>query len=273
MTFTFEDRVAVITGAAGGIGKAMAERFARAGMKLLLSDVDEALLAQTADTLRATGTKVETLKVDVAKPQAVDALADLAFDRFGAVHLLCNNAGVVPGNRHRPIWEYPPEDWNWAMDVNLIGVVNGLRAFVPRMLAQDARSHIVNTASIAGLISGARAPLYSVSKHAVVRATEALYSALQDRGAPIGVTLLCPGVVKTRIYESERNRPSALSASATPEDGAPDGSAVMDVETVAELTFAAIRDNIFYLLTTSDFDRHIAARFEAILARRNPQFP
>lgn len=273
MTFKFEDGAAVITGAAGGIGKAMAERFARAGMKLLLSDIDEALLAQTADTLRATGTQVETHKVDVANPDAVNAMANLAFDRFGAVHLLCNNAGVVPGNRHRPIWEYPPEDWTWAMGVNLIGVVNGLRAFVPRMLEQDTRSHIVNTASMAGLISGSRAPLYSVSKHAVVRATEALYSALQDQQAPIGVTLLCPGVVNTRIYESERNRPCGLSVSPTPEDGAPDGSAIMDVDTVAELTFAAIRDNQFYLLTTPDFDDHIQARFDAIRQRRNPHFP
>lgn len=276
MAFVFEDRVAVITGAAGGIGKAMAERFARAGMKLVLSDVDEGLLAQTTQALREADADVVMLKADVANPASVNALANFAFDHFGAVHLLCNNAGVVPGGRHRPVWEYPAEDWSWAMDVNLIGVVNGLRAFVPRMLTQDARSHIVNTASIAGLISGSRAPLYSVSKHAMVRATEALYSALQDLDAPIGVTLLCPGRVGTRIYESERNRPASLSPAATAGEGPPppmDNSDIMDAETVAEMTFAAVRDNQFYLLTTPYFDEHIRARFEAILARRNPDFP
>ena len=272
--FEFKNKVAVITGAAGGIGKAMAERFARADMKLVLSDVDDALLKQTADELREGGAEVATLKVDVAKPEAVQAMADLAFNRFGAVHLLCNNAGVVPSNRNRPIWEYPPADWTWAMDVNLAGVVNGLRAFVPRMMEQDARAHIVNTASIAGLISGSRAPLYSVSKHAMVRATEALYSALQDRGSPIGVTLLCPGVVSTRIYESERSRPAALATAGTNDkEGPPDQSPIQDVATVAEMTFNAVRDNQFYLLTTDHFDGHIRERFAAMLERRNPAFP
>ncbi|MDX3909575.1 MAG: SDR family NAD(P)-dependent oxidoreductase [Sphingobium sp.] len=273
--FQFENRVAVITGAAGGIGKAMAERFARAGMKLLLSDVDSDLLRQTADMLRRDGTEVVTLTVDVAKPDAVQAMADHAFAHFGAVHLLCNNAGVVPSGRHRPIWEYPAEDWKWAMDVNLIGVVNGLRAFVPRMMVQDGRSHIVNTGSIAGLISGSRAPLYSVSKHAMVRATEALYSGLRDRGANIGVTILCPGLVGTRIYESERSRPASLATATAQDEGAPptDSGAVMDVETVAEMTFDAVRDNQFYLLTTPHFDGHIRERMDAMLGRRNPDFP
>ncbi len=275
MPFEFKDRVAVITGGAGGIGKAMAERFARAGMKLLLSDVDQDLLMQTAETLRESGTDVATLAVDVSQPEAVQALADLAFAHFGGVHLLCNNAGVVPGGRHRPVWEYPAEDWTWAMDVNLIGVVNGLRAFVPRMLTQDARSHIVNTASIAGLISGSRAPLYSVSKHAMVRATEALYSGLQDRNANIGVTLLCPGLVGTRIYESERSRPASLATATTPEGGAPPSGngTVLDVDTVAEMTFNAVCENQFYLLTTPHFDEHIRERMSAILERRNPVFP
>lgn len=275
MPFDFEDGVAVITGAAGGIGKAMAERFARAGMKLLLSDVDAKQLTQTADALRKDGAEVVTLTVDVAKPEAVQALADFAFAHFGAVHLLCNNAGVVPSGRHRPIWEYPAEDWTWAMDVNLIGVVNGLRAFVPRMIAQNARSHIVNTGSIAGLISGSRAPLYSVSKHAMVRATEALYSGLRDRGANIGVTLLCPGRVGTRIYESERSRPASLATTMTQDEGAPpsDNGPVLDVETVAEMTFDAVRENQFYLLTTPHFDGHIRERMDAMLDRRNPNFP
>ena len=269
--FEFENRAAVITGAAGGIGKAMAQRFARAGMKLVLSDIDGKLLADTSQALRGAGAEGISVTADVANAESVSSLADVAYDAFGSVGLLCNNAGVVPSGRHRAIWEFPLEDWTWAINVNVMGVVHGLRAFVPRMLRQGARAHIINTASIAGLVTGTRAPLYSATKHAVVRITEALHASLAERGAPIGVTLLCPGLVRTEIYQSERNRPDRLQPPAGEipplADAKPDTSDMVDPESIADLAFGAIRDKRFYVLTTSTFDDEIRTRFNAILDR------
>lgn len=269
--FEFENRVAVITGAAGGIGKAMAQRFARAGMKLVLSDVDGTLLADTSRALRGAGAEVISVTTDVASADAVSALADVAYDAFGSVAVLCNNAGVVPSGRHRAIWEFPLEDWTWAINVNVMGVVHGLRAFVPRMLEQGAAAHIINTASIAGFVTGTKAPLYSTTKHAVVRITEALHAALSERKAPIGVTLLCPGLVRTEIYQSERNRPDPLrplgQSILSEADSTSNPSTMLDAETVADMAFDAVRGNRFYLLTTSAFDDAIRARSEAILDR------
>jgi NAD(P)-dependent dehydrogenase (short-subunit alcohol dehydrogenase family) len=188
---------------------------------------------------------------------------------------------VVPSGRYRPVWEYPLEDWRWAFDVNLMGVVHGLRSFVPRMLAQQAESHIVNTASVAGLVSGSGSPVYSASKHAVVRVTEALYASLREQGASIGVTALCPGIVNTRIYDSERNRPDDLrpASGAAAESAelraiAPDLFAnAMSPSLVAEQVFDAVREQRLYQLTTPNYDDAIRDRVDAILTRRNPEFP
>lgn len=280
MTFAFPHRVAVITGAASGIGQALAKRFARAGMRLILSDIDPDAMARTADEIAASGSELHWTCTDVSDQAAVAALADLAFDRFGAVDLLCNNAGISPGGRHRPVWEFPVEDWRWAFDVNVLGVVHGLRAFVPRMIDQGSPAHIVNTASLAGLLGGGRSPVYSASKHAVVHISEALYSQLRAIGAPIGVTLLCPGQVRTAIYESERNRPASLRpVEGVMEDPAAlrgDSPAILavsqDAETIAELTFDAIMADRFYLITNDVADAAIAHRFEAICTRTTPQF-
>ncbi len=194
-----KDRVAVITGAASGIGLAFAERFAKEGMKLVLADIEEPRLNEVVASFKARKIPVAAMTLDVSDPAAVEALAKLAYGTFGATHLLCNNAGVVPAGRFRPVWEYPIEDWKWAFDVNMMGVVHGLRSFIPRMLAGQAEGHVVNTSSIAGLISGSATPVYSAAKHAVVRISEALYASLVQAGASIGVTVLCPGVVQTRI--------------------------------------------------------------------------
>lgn len=276
----FNSKVAVVTGAASGIGRGLAERFAREGMKLVLADVQKDALEGFAADLRATGTEVVTAITDVSDRSAVQQLADLAFDTYGAVHLLCNNAGIVPGARFRPIWDTSPEDWAWSLGVNLMGVVHGIQAFVPRMRSQ-AEGHIVNTISVAGLVSGTNSPAYGAAKHAALRATEALYADLQAEGSPLGVTALCPGVVLTGIGNSERNRPAGL----TPANGVKGDDAealeryknvkaagLMPAD-VAEMVVNAVRSRRFYLVTTSAFDRGVKARMEAILSRENPVFP
>ncbi|NMG73700.1 SDR family NAD(P)-dependent oxidoreductase [Aromatoleum diolicum] len=273
-------RIAVITGAASGIGLAMAWRFARAGMKVVAADVDAAALATACAALAAAGHEAIAVRTDVANAAEVDALADRAYAAFGAVHLLCNNAGVVPSGRYRPVWEYPLEDWRWSLDVNLFGVIHGLRSFIPRMLEGGAPGHVITTASVAGLISGSGSAVYSATKHAAVRVTEALYASLRERGAPIGVSLLCPGLVNTRIYESERNRPDRLRPAAGPATESEELQAVaaslyagaMSPEEVADIACQAVLDDRLYVLTTGSFDDAIRDRMEAILARRNPEF-
>jgi len=273
-------RVAVITGAASGIGAAMAWRFARAGMKIVVSDVDAAAATAAATALAAAGHEAIAVRTDVADRADVEALAESAYEAYGAVHLLCLNAGIVPGGRHRAVWEYPLEDWKWSLDVNLLGVVHGIRSFIPRMLAQGTEGHVITTASVAGLVSGSGSVVYSAAKHAAVRTTEALYAGLRERGAPIGVTVLCPGLVNTRIYESERSRPAALRPDGGPADEAPELKAIADKlystaispDEVAELAWRGVVDNQLYVLTTESFNAAIRDRMAAILERRNPDF-
>ena len=270
-------RVAVVTGAAGGIGLALAQSLAREGMKLVLSDIDAARLSEAVAALRDSGAEAAGQACDVAEPDAVERLAGFAYDAHGAVHVLCNNAGVVPAGRFRPVWDYPIEDWRWSLGVNLMGVVNGIRSFVPRMLAGGEPGHIVNTASVAGFTSGAYSPVYGAAKHAVVRVTEALHANLRERGAPIGVTLLSPGVVRTGIARSERNRPAHLrpAGGAAPETAAvasAEGGGLAPEE-VAEMVVAAIREERFYLFTSDAFDEAIRDRAAAILERRDPHAP
>lgn len=277
----FSEKVAVITGGGSGIGEALCRLSASLGMKVVVADIDLAAAERVRNSLVGAGGSAIAAKVDVAQAADLEQLAELAYRSYGAVHLLCNNAGVVPSGRHRPVWEYPLEDWKWAFDVNLMGVVHGLRSFVPRMLAQPAEAHIVNTASVAGLVSGSGSVVYGASKHAVVRVTEALYAALREQGAPIGVTALCPGLVNTRIYESERNRPDSLR----PTSGAASETAelqsiasnlyshALSPGSVAEQVFDAVRERRLYQITTHSFDDAIRDRADALLARRNPEFP
>ena len=276
----FDGRVAVITGAGSGIGEAMAWRFAKAGMKIVIADVDQAAAGRVRAALVADGHAAVAVRTDVAKAADVEALADAAWAAYGAVDLLCNNAGVVPSGRHRAVWEYPIEDWTWVLDVNLMGLVHGLRSFIPRMLAQGTEGHVVTTASIAGLISGSGSPVYGAAKHAAVRVTEALYASLRKIAAPIGVTVLCPGLVNTSIYRSERNRPTALQpAGGTAAESAEleaiaaelYGGAMQAAE-VADQVFEAVRNNQFYALTTRGYDDAIRDRMEAVLKRSNPDF-
>jgi NAD(P)-dependent dehydrogenase (short-subunit alcohol dehydrogenase family) len=205
-------RVAVVTGAASGIGFGMAERFAAEGMRVVLADVEEGALAHAADQLRSTGSEVVSVACDVSRHDDVTRLASRTLEAFGAVHLVCNNAGVADTSG-ASVWEASLADWEWVVGVNLWSVVYGVRAFVPLLLLQD-EGHVVNTASIAGLVP-ARLGSYSVTKHAVVALSEALRAELAAIGARVGVSVLCPGAVRTRIMDADRNRPAAAEPRST----------------------------------------------------------
>jgi NAD(P)-dependent dehydrogenase (short-subunit alcohol dehydrogenase family) len=272
-------KVAVVTGAASGIGRAMAERFAAEGMKLVLADVEERALSRAVADLEAKGATVRAVPTDVAKAGGVEALAAETLDAFGAVHVLCNNAGVVAAGL---AWELTVADWEWVLGVNLWGVIHGIRVFVPIMLGQDLDGHIVNTASMAGLVSSPMNAVYNVAKFGVVTLSETLQHDLTLRGARIGVSVLCPGWVNTRILEADRNRPATPGAAAarppTPEEAAMEQTVRQLLATglppaeVAGRVFAAIRDQRFYILTHPEWKELIRTRMEDILEERPPTF-
>ncbi|MBV8626672.1 MAG: SDR family NAD(P)-dependent oxidoreductase, partial [Paraburkholderia sp.] len=211
--FEFNGRVAVITGAASGFGRAFADKGAALGMKLVLADVDAHALEQTVSALRAAGADAIGVPTDVSDPAQVEALALAALDAFGKVHLLFNNAGVGAGGF---IWESSANDWAWVFNVNVMGVAHGVRVFTPIMLRQGEPAHIVNTASVAGLLSPPSMGVYNASKHAVVSLTETLYHDLRIVGGPVGCSLLCPAFVPTGIADAERVRPDALRNDTAP---------------------------------------------------------
>jgi NAD(P)-dependent dehydrogenase (short-subunit alcohol dehydrogenase family) len=275
---SWTDGCAVITGAGSGIGASLAREAVTAGMNVVLADIALAEAQAVADEIGTA--RALAIRCDVSSEADIIALADAAEARFGRIGLLCNNAGIVPGGRHRRVWEYSDSDWQWSLGVNLNGVLHGMRVFVPRLLDAGAPAHILNTASVAGVVSGSGSACYGAAKHAVVRATEALYAGLQEIDAPIGVTMLLPGLVATRIYEAERSRPQALAhPEGTPRESA-DLEAMRDdlyrnaitAEQTAQIAFDGIRRGDFYVFTTDAFDPAIAARADAILARRNPTF-
>ena len=268
----FAGKVAVVTGAASGIGLGLAERFCAEGMKVVLADVETEALAAAQTTLRDAGAEVVALETDVSDRAAVDALADAAYDRFGAVHVLCNNAGVSGGGG--PVWETTPNDWTWVLGVNLLGVVHGIQAFVPRMVAGGQEGHVVNTSSIMGLVTGGGS-IYGVTKHGVVRLSEGLYHDLRAAGSPIGVSVLCPGMIATNIVSSQRNRPAILADPERPVD--PERERFreamqkrfldegMPPSEVAEITMEAIRTERFYVFTHPEMKAGVEARFRSIM--------
>ena len=244
------DKVAVVTGGASGIGRAMAERFAAEGMRLVLADVEEAVLALAVADLGAQGAQVVGVVADVAVAVDVEAVRDRALDEFGAVHVVCNNAGVAGGG----ILGAPLELWQWVVGVNLWGVIHGVHTFLPLLLEQD-EGHIVNTASLAGLHGVPGLGVYCTTKAAVVGLSESLWHDLRGLGSGVGVSVLCPGFVQTRIGESVRNAPSALDewrASETAEATRrlANGLAQAGIEpaTVAEQVVDAIREPRFYVV-------------------------
>lgn len=276
---SFKGKVAVVTGAGSGIGLSLARLCAREGMKVALADVQADALRAAERELRDGGVEVLALRTDVSRLSSVQRLADRTAERFGHVHLLCNNAGVVPPERHRPLWETSLHDWKWTLDVNLWGVVHGIHCFLPAMLAHGEKGHVVNTASIAGLMSGSGSGAYSVAKHGVVRLTEGVYASLRECKSKIGATVLCPGVVATGIFNSERNRPGSSEQDKAQSNAAYHKVAqdlyktAMQPDEVARQVFQAVRDDKLYAITTTAFDDAIRERMDAILQRRNPKFP
>ncbi len=202
----FKEKVAVITGAASGIGRGIARKAVKERMKVVLADIEKEALNQTEEELKTSGADVISVLIDVSKSEDIERLAQETLNAFGEVHLLCNNAGVgVPG----PIWEGTLPDWEWIIGVNLWGVIHGVRTFIPIMLQQDNECHIVNTSSMAGLLPGGeRLGIYGVTKHGVVALSESLRASFGQLGAKIGVSVLCPGIVNTKIVNCERNRPA-----------------------------------------------------------------
>lgn len=274
----FKNKVAVITGAANGIGFGIAERCAREGMKVVLAGINEENLQKAKERIEQTGTTLLVVHCDVSKREEVEALARKTVDTFGAVHLLVNNAGVGSGTS---VWESTWEDWEWVINVNLWGVLHGVKVFTPLMLAQDTETHIVNVASVAGLLSSHPSAPYTVTKHAVVALTESIYYSLAERDAKLKVSVLCPGWVKTSILKSNRNRPAELNVK--PSRGSLRREdleayrrmeaaleAGMSIEELAEYTIEAIRAERLYVLTHPEHTLQIQERFENILEQKNP---
>jgi NAD(P)-dependent dehydrogenase (short-subunit alcohol dehydrogenase family) len=268
----FSGRVAVVTGAASGIGRALVDRAVADGMRVVLADIEREPLDAAVSELLSGGHDVCGVVTDVSSPDSVDDLARRAYETFGNVHLLCNNAGVF-GTRPGPIWEATLNDWRWILGVNVWGVIHGLRSFVPRMLASGEDGWIVNTASMGGLVPGGSP--YGVSKHAVVAISEALYSHLAERSTLVGCSVLCPIYVRTQILAANRNRPPELVDT----DGLPGGGSRLAgrIETgqapseIAEATFDGIRRRQFYIWPGDEVDHIVRTRFNHILQRSNPE--
>lgn len=274
----FRGRVAVVTGAASGIGRALAGRFAREGMRLVLADVEQTALDRAERELVDGGAETLALRVDVSRPDQVQELARRTVERFGGVHVVCNNAGVGGGGA---VWQQPLEDWRWVLGVNLWGVIHGVHAFVPTMLERGEEGHIVNTASMAGLLAGPGMGSYNVSKFGVVALSETLHHELKAAGGQVKVSVLCPGWVNTQIDNSGRNRPDGPLP--PPAEGSPEAAmrlmmrrlleTGLDPDVVADHVFEAIQDERFYILTHREYEAAIRARAEAILAGREPVTP
>ncbi len=272
----FKDKVAVITGGASGIGFALARHSLDQGMKVVIADIEQAALDRAVVELDG-GENLLALVTDVANGAAMEMLAREAEEAFGGTHLLFNNAGVGGGG---PIWEQSEADWEWLLGVNLWGVIHGTRIFTPKMIAQG-EGHIVNTASIAGLISAPGTSTYTVSKHAVVALSEVLYGDLRNAGAEVGVSVLCPSYVNTKIHDFERNRPGSqdvqLSAEQLAEKQAIEEATQAFFTTarspaaVAEQVFEAIAKGQFYILTHPEGSKiQVEKRMRGILDNSNP---
>ncbi|GAC1364147.1 MAG: hypothetical protein NVS2B12_08230 [Ktedonobacteraceae bacterium] len=275
----FRGKTAVVTGAASGIGRALAEKCVQEGMKIVLADVEEQALHKAADELKARGGDVLAVQTDVSKAEQVEALAQKAFATYSGVHLLFNNAGVGAGAN---VWESSLADWQWVLGVNLWGIIHGIHFFVPRMLAQNEPGHIVNTASSEGVVAHAGLGIYRTSKHAAVTLSETLALELAERGDKLKASVLCPEWVSTRILESERNRPPELQNNATNQQITPEMLAALQtlyhaIQTglppsqVATIVFEAIREERFYIFTHPTTKIGIQVRMEDMLNERQPR--
>ena len=275
----YKDKVAVVTGAASGIGLALAKRFAAEGMKLVLVDIEQAALERAGEQLPS-GTEVLSCVTDVSSAEQMDALAEKTLERFGTLHVLCNNAGVGGGGG--ALWELSARDWQWVLGVNLWGVIHGIRVFGKHLVAQN-EGYIVNTASLAGLTSNPGLGPYNVSKHGVVTLSETLAGELKAHTSAVGVSVLCPAFVVTKIHESERNRPGELknpSKALSPEQLArvKQGqqliaslvAAGQSPDAIADKVLEAMRARRFYILTHPEMTPLIEQRMKNILSGADP---
>ena len=287
----FKDKVAVITGAASGIGRGIARRAAKEGMKVVVADIEKDALNQTEEELKTSGADVISVLIDVSKSEDIERLAQETLNAFGEVHLLCNNAGVgIPG----PIWEATLSDWNWIMGVNLWGVIYGIRTFIPIMLQQDNECHIVNTSSMAGLMPGdERLGIYGITKHGVVALSESLRASFAQMKCKINVSVLCPGIVNTKVIDCERNRPAEFCdpdymkrdrlllfgpSMERYKKNHPETEQYIDMiikmyekgtspDQAGDVVFKAIRNGMFYILTETGimWKNPLKARFDGIM--------
>lgn len=275
----FAGKVAVITGGASGLGLAMARRFGAAGMRVVIGDIETGALADAEASLQADGVEVMGRRTDVAQSDDLEALADAAYERFGAVHILANNAGV--GGSPGAMWELSDADWRWVIDVDLWSVIHGVRAFVPRMISGGEQGHVINTASVAGLISGAVGGPYTVAKFGVVALSEQLYFELGRAQHPIGVSVLCPGFVNTRIYDSGRNRQESYGQPANEQSPEREEfrealeamrESMIQPETIGDRVFDAVVENQLYIVEpgTENISESIQRRLDHVSARSNP---
>lgn len=280
----FKGRVAVITGAASGLGKAFAERAAELGMSLVLADIQTEALEATVTELRDRGVSVIGLRTDVSQAAQVQALADAAMTAFGAVHLLFNNAGVLAGGL---VWENSEKDWDWVLGVNVRSVIHGVRIFTPLMLAaaasdSDYEGHIINTASMAGLLNAPTLGTYNLSKQAVVSLSETLHHDLALVCEQVHCSVLCPYFVPTGISQSALHRPKELAnadaptrsqAAAQAQNQKATGAAKVSAGQIAQLTFDAIGQRRFYIYSHPHAMGSVRERFDAIVEQRNPPDP
>lgn len=273
-------KTVVITGAASGIGKALADSFAAQGAKLMLADVEERALQSVATTLEQNGADVAFQRCDVTKAEDIEALAQATEDHFGDIHVVCNNAGVFVGGQ---LWEASIADYEWVLGVNVWGVIHGQRSFIPRMIRHGGEACIVNTASLAGFTSGPFSGIYNMSKHAVVGMSECLHHELSMTAPQVKVVLVCPELVNTQIAQADRNRPEALNDAPDSDfrslavqglDDSTASAAAVEPSVLAERTVQAVKDDQFYVFppaenpwwgTTMD-------RLDDIRERRNPRF-
>jgi short-subunit dehydrogenase len=275
----FTGKTAVVTGAASGIGMELARLFAEQGMNLVLADIEEKALENSLASLQTLGGEAIAVVTDVSKAEAVDSLAEAAIERFGQVDIVCNNAGVFTGGS---IWETSVDDYQWLINVNQWGVINGIRSFVPRMIAQATPGHIVNVASMAGLTSVPFVAAYNMTKHAVVSLSECLYHELALSAPQIQVSCLCPEAVTTNIDRANRNRPTAFETREPSEvqrmiqkSHTDSTRAGISPSELAERTLAAIKEGQFYILPPeeSDWSKLAELRLDDIRTRRNPSPP
>lgn len=270
----FEGRSAVITGAASGIGYALAKKFAEERMNVVLADIEQDALDAAVNKISDLGVEAIGIQVDVMDKQAVSHLADESIKAFGNIHVLCNNAGVASTVVGDGIWDLDDSDWEWVLGVNFYGTLYGIQSFVPHMIKHKEEGHVLNTISLAGILPGEA--IYGVSKHAALALSESLWQGLKKKKSKIGASVLCPGFVATNIIESDRNRPDHLAAKNKANFVLKKLAATVlkrgkEPNEIAQVTLQAIQDNQFYILPHTNYDDMIKERYSRILARTEPQ--